>query len=44
MTRDDHAAFVSLADRMAARNGYRAIQASDLYISAGTSRDWLYGR
>ncbi len=44
MTRDDHAAFVSLADRMAARNGYRAIQASDLYISSGTSRDWLYGR
>ncbi|MEJ7747683.1 MAG: M14 family zinc carboxypeptidase, partial [Candidatus Limnocylindrales bacterium] len=43
MTRDDRAAFVALAARMAARNGYRAIQASDLYISSGTSRDWLYG-
>ncbi|MGK2850742.1 MAG: M14 family zinc carboxypeptidase [Candidatus Limnocylindrales bacterium] len=43
MTRDDRAVFVELARRMAATNGYRAIQASDLYISSGTSRDWLYG-
>ena len=29
---------------MAASNGYKPEQASDLYISSGTSRDWLYGR
>ncbi|MEO6208130.1 MAG: M14 family metallopeptidase, partial [Candidatus Limnocylindrales bacterium] len=43
MTRDDHAAFVEMARRFAATNGYRPIQASDLYLSSGTSRDWLYG-
>jgi hypothetical protein len=32
-----------MANAMAATNGYRAEQASDLYISSGTSRDWLYG-
>jgi hypothetical protein len=29
---------------MAATNGYKPEQASDLYISAGTTRDWEYGR
>ncbi len=43
MTGDDRGVFVKLAHRMAAINGYRPIQASDLYISSGTSRDWLYG-
>ncbi len=43
MTADDRAAFVAMARRMASTNGYRPIQASDLYISSGTSRDWLYG-
>jgi carboxypeptidase T len=43
MTRDDHDVFVNLAKRMASQNGYRPIQASDLYITSGTSRDWLYG-
>lgn len=43
MSRDDRAVFVEMARRMAATNGYRAIQASDLYVSSGTSRDWLYG-
>lgn len=43
MTRDDHDAFVAMARRFAATNGYRPIQASDLYLSSGTSRDWLYG-
>jgi hypothetical protein len=43
MTSDDHRAFVAMGRRMAASNGYRPIQASDLYISSGTSRDWLYG-
>jgi carboxypeptidase T len=28
---------------MAASNGYTPQQASELYISSGTSRDWLYG-
>jgi hypothetical protein len=43
MTADDHAAFVALGKRMAAIDGYHPEQASDLYISSGTSRDWLYG-
>ena len=33
----DHAALVALGGTMAARNGYRPEQASDLYISSGTS-------
>jgi carboxypeptidase T len=36
--------FVAMAKLMAASNGYKPEQASDLYISSGTSRDWLYGR
>jgi hypothetical protein len=43
MTADDHAALVKLGRRMAATNGYRPEQASDLYISSGTSRDYAYG-
>ena len=43
MTADDHNALVALGKRMAAINGYKPEQASDLYISSGTSRDWLYG-
>jgi len=42
MTRDDRGVLVAMAKRFAASNGYRPIQASDLYISSGTSRDWLY--
>ena len=44
MTRDDQAVFAALGTAMAKTNGYKPIQASDLYITAGTSRDWLYGR
>jgi hypothetical protein len=44
MTRLDHEAFVAIGRRMAATNGYRPQQASDLYISSGTTRDWEYGR
>jgi len=44
MTRDDHAALSTMGRRMAASNGYRAIQSSDLYVSSGSSRDFLYGR
>jgi carboxypeptidase T len=42
MTRDDHSTLVAMARRFAATNGYDAIQASDLYLTSGTSRDWLY--
>lgn len=44
MSKRDHRAFVAMARTMAASNGYKPEQASDLYISSGTSRDWLYGR
>ena len=44
MTTDDLAALTSIGKTMAASNGYKPEQASDLYISSGTSRDWLYGR
>jgi hypothetical protein len=44
MTSTDHRTFVAMAKAMAATNGYKPQQASDLYISSGTSRDWLYGR
>jgi len=44
MTADDRAAFVSLARGMAARNGYRVMQSSDLYITDGDQIDWMYGR
>jgi hypothetical protein len=43
MTSDDHDVFRRLGRQMADQNGYRPIQASQLYISSGTSRDWLYG-
>ena len=43
MTVDDHAALVTIGKHMAATNGYRPEQASDLYISSGTTRDFLYG-
>lgn len=39
----DREAFVILAERMAATNGYRPQQASDLYITSGDAVDWLYG-
>ncbi len=44
MSQRDHKTFVAMAKVMAASNGYKPEQASDLYISSGTSRDWLYGR
>jgi hypothetical protein len=44
MTAKDQRTFVAMAKAMAATNGYKPEQASDLYISSGTSRDWLYGR
>jgi len=43
MTADDHKALVSIGRHMAATNGYRPEQASDLYITSGTTRDYEYG-
>ena len=44
MTTADHAVTVAMAKAMAAKNGYKPEQASDLYIDSGTERDWEYGR
>ncbi len=43
MTALDHAAFVAFGRGMAARNGYKAEQSSDLYITDGDQIDWIYG-
>ena len=43
MTAQDHAALALIGRTMAKTNGYKPEQASDLYISSGTSRDYLYG-
>jgi hypothetical protein len=43
MTNQDRAALAIIGKHMAATNGYRPEQASDLYISDGTSRDYQYG-
>jgi hypothetical protein len=43
MTTADHNALVHIGRTMAASNGYKPEQASDLYISSGTTRDYAYG-
>ena len=43
MTVDDHRALAAIGKAMAATNGYKPEQASDLYISSGTTRDYEYG-
>ncbi len=43
MTADDHNALVLIGKKMAASNGYKPEQASDLYGTSGTSRDYEYG-
>ncbi len=43
MTVADRAALAKIGRRMARTNGYRPQQASDLYVTSGTSRDYLYG-
>jgi hypothetical protein len=43
MTTADHNALVHIGKVMAASNGYKPEQASDLYISSGTTRDYAYG-
>jgi hypothetical protein len=44
MTLEDHRAFVALGRAMAARNGYKPMQSSDLYVTDGDQIDWMYGR
>jgi hypothetical protein len=44
MTKDDHAALVAIGRHMAKTNGYRAQQASDLYLTSGRFGDFAYGR
>jgi hypothetical protein len=44
MSQDQHDAFAALGTSMAQSNGYTPQQASDLYISDGNMRDWLWGR
>ena len=44
MTSQDREALAKIGRRMAASNGYRPIQASDLYITSGTTRDYAYGK
>ncbi len=43
MTTQDHAALARIGRHMAATNGYRPEQASDLYVTRGTTKDYLYG-
>jgi carboxypeptidase T len=43
MTTMDHQVFVAIGRAMAARNGYKAEQSSDLYITDGDQIDWMYG-
>ena len=43
MTVVDHQAFYRMAKEMAARNGYTAMQSSDLYVTDGDQIDWMYG-
>ena len=43
MTIDDHSALAIIGKHMASTNGYRPEQASDLYLTSGTTRDYEYG-
>ena len=43
MTVDDHNALMVIGKHMAATNGYKPEQASDLYLTSGTTRDYEYG-
>ena len=43
MIQDDRDVLATMGQAMAATNGYTPQQASDLYITDGTSLDWLYG-
>ncbi|HET7474151.1 MAG TPA: M14 family zinc carboxypeptidase [Candidatus Limnocylindrales bacterium] len=43
MTVDDHRALEIIGRHMASTNGYHPEQASDLYLTSGTTRDYEYG-
>ena len=43
MNAEDHAALVALGKKMAATNGYTAMQSSSLYVTDGDEIDWAYG-
>ncbi len=43
MTAQDRAALAAIGRHMAATNGYHPEQASDLYVTSGTTRDYEYG-
>jgi carboxypeptidase T len=43
MTSQDYLALVNMGRAMASSNGYKPQQASDLYITSGTTRDYAYG-
>jgi carboxypeptidase T len=43
MTVDQHAAFSTLGQSMAATNGFTPQQSSDLYPTDGTITDWMWG-
>jgi hypothetical protein len=43
MTSQDYRALTNMGRAMAASNGYKPQQASDLYITSGTTRDYAYG-
>jgi carboxypeptidase T len=43
MTAQDHSAIIAIARQMAAKNGYRAMQSSDMYVDSGSFSDWMYG-
>lgn len=44
MAYNDLRAFVTMAQAMAASNGYGAMQSSDLYVTDGDQIDWMYAR
>ncbi|MFN8629904.1 MAG: M14 family zinc carboxypeptidase [Chloroflexota bacterium] len=44
MTSMDRSVLSALGKRMAASNGYKPMQSSDMYIDSGTLTDWLYGK
>jgi carboxypeptidase T len=43
MNAEDHAALVALGKKMAATDGYTAMQSSSLYVTDGDEIDWAYG-
>ena len=43
MDPDDYDRFVEMGTHMASTNGYTPQQSSDLYLTDGTTDDWMYG-